>query len=270
MIINAVQRTTREGRTVYKPLRPFFNPSEFSVEVLDFTTAKDFVCKYHYAKSVPAARRSFGLFQKSELVGVAIYSHPVNDLTITNTLLCDRATDGLELGRLILLDSALSNSESYFCAENHRRLRREGFAGVVSFADDTPRTSEDGKISFKGHLGIVYRALNSALTGRGTPRTLRLLPDGTVFSDRTAQKIRAGEVGHEYGARILESYGATAYPENFEERKTWLKFWLDRLTRKLRHPGNLRYAWSFSKKVQLKSLPYPQYRFSDRQLALNF
>ena len=60
MIINAVQRTTRSGKTVYKPLRPFFDRSEFSVEALDFTTAKDFVCKYHYAKSVPATRRSFG------------------------------------------------------------------------------------------------------------------------------------------------------------------------------------------------------------------
>ncbi|HLM62222.1 MAG TPA: hypothetical protein VK308_15565 [Pyrinomonadaceae bacterium] len=270
MIINAVQRTTREGRTVYKPLRDYFNPREFAVEKIDFNTAKDFVCKFHYAKSVGAVRRSFGLFRKSELVGVAIYAHPVNDLTITNTLRCDRPTDGVELNRLVLLDEILSNAESFFVAEAHRRLKREGFAGVVSFADDTPRTSEDGETSFRGHLGICYRAGNAALTGRGTPRTLRLLPDGTVFSDRTAQKIRASEPGHEYGARILESFGASGYPEEIEARKVWLKFWLDRITRKLKHPGNLRYAWSFSKKVQLKSLPYPQYRFSDRQLALNF
>lgn len=270
MITNAVQRYTRPGRAVYRPVRDYFNRSEFSVESLDFTSAKEFVCKWHYSHSISAARRNFGLFQNNKLVGAAIYAHPMNDLTITNALSCERASDGLELSRVVLLDECGSNAESFFIGECHRRLKKENFAGIVSFSDDVARLLPSGEISRRGHVGIFFQALGGAFTGRGTPRTLKLLPDGTVFSDRTAQKIRAGERSWEYGSRILESFGASECPANFEERKIWLTTWQDRLTRKLSHPGNLRYVWSFSQQQTLKSLPYPKIRFSDVQMALNF
>lgn len=151
-----------------------------------------------------------------------------------------------------------------------RRLRREGFCGVVSFSDDVPRLSGDGKIVHAGHLGIVCQALGAAFLNRGTPAKLYLLPDGTVFSNRTISKIRAGDTGWRYGANILEGFGAAECPSDYELRRHWLDFWLSRLTRRLSYPGNLKYAWSFSRTIKLRSFPYPKVRVNGRQGTLNF
>lgn len=37
-----------------------------------------------------------------------------------------------------------------------------------------------------GHVGVVYQALGAVYTGRGTARTLWLLPDGTSVIARSA------------------------------------------------------------------------------------
>jgi hypothetical protein len=42
--------------------------------------------------------------------------------------------------------------------------------------------------------GTVYQAL-TRFVGRSAARTPRLLPDGTILSDRTVQKLRAEEPG---------------------------------------------------------------------------
>lgn len=270
MITNFTQRWTPEKKPVYQPLRPFFNPRTFEVATIDERTAKEFVVKYHYSSSFPASRRRFGLFEKGELVGVAVYSHPMSEKTITNVFGCEKAADGLELGRLVLLDSVLSNAESWFVAECHRRLRREGFCGIVSFSDDMPRTAIDGTITHVGHLGTVYQSLNASFLHRSLPVKLHLLPDGTIFSTRAISKIRGGEVGWEYASRILESFGASECPGECELRKQWLRFWLEKLSRRVNHPGNLKYAWSFCKKINLKSFPYPKIRFCDVQPSLAF
>ena len=240
-------------------------------------TAKEFVVKHHYSASLPACRRRFGLFQKGELVGAAIFSHPVNNRTITRTFNCASANSGLELGRLILLDetsrgeSVAFNSESWFIARCRENLVQENsFAGFVAFSDDVKRTKANGEICFNGHLGIVYAAISAAFLGRGSRTKLHLLPDGKTLNARTISKIRNGESGWQYGARILESFGAETCPSGDEngERGEWLKIWLARLTRPLNHPGNLRFAVSFTKAVKFKSLPYPRIRFSDVQREL--
>ncbi len=61
-----------------------------------------------------------------------------------------------------------------------------GVRGLVMFSDPLPRTRADGAVVMPGHVGTIYQAANSVYTGRSTPRTLTLLPDGTVFSDRAA------------------------------------------------------------------------------------
>lgn len=37
-----------------------------------------------------------------------------------------------------------------------------------------------------GHTGTIYAASNAVLTGRATPRTITVLPDGRTLSARTA------------------------------------------------------------------------------------
>ena len=88
---------------------------------------------------------------------------------------------------------------------------------------------------------------------------MRLLPDGTVLNDRAIQKIRAGERGWQYAAALLEKFGAA--PPPVEERTEWLASWLARLTRRLRHSGNYKYAWAIARDARRflpASLPYPK------------
>lgn len=207
---------------------------------------------------------------RSAFTDISDYSHPMSDLVITNVFGCERGSGGLEFGRLVLEDSVPANAESFFVAECHRRLRREGFCGVVSFSDDVPRRTVNGDVVHIGRLGYVHQALGAAFLNRGTPSKLYLLPDGTVIFNRALSKIRADESAWEYSGGILRSFGASVSPADFEERREWLSFWLDRLTRRLHHPGNLRRAWLFLSKVRLRSFPYPKIRFTDVQRCLDF
>ena len=152
-----------------------------------------------------------------------------------------------------------ANGESWFLARAFECLRRKGLAGVVSFSDPVPRTKMDGTIIHRGHFGICYQATSATFLGRTEPRTVRLLPDGTVLNDRAIQKIRAGEQGWQYAAALLEKFGAA--PPPIEERTEWLASWLARLTRRLRHSGNYKYAWAIApdaRRFLPASLPYPK------------
>lgn len=262
MIIEATQRW-RNGKSRFIPIREPFNPREFEVAEIREAAAKEMILTHHYLKSFPASRRRFGLFLHAKLVGVAVFSQPTNNLTITNVFNCQPA-DGLELGRFLLLDEIGFNAESWFLARCREVLRRE-YVGVVMFSDDQCRLDERGEKVFAGHLGKIYASTGSTFLGRGTPRVLRLLPDGTTFNDRTISKIRKNESGCQYAAGILERFGAAPLPEDPSERPAWLTLWLNRLTRPLKHTGCLKYAWSFSKSVQLVGLPYPKIKIGDLQ-----
>jgi hypothetical protein len=85
-----------------------------------------------------------------------------------------------------------------------------------------------------------------------------LFADGRVFSARAAQKIRTGEQGWRYSAQLLIDAGAPA-PDG--DTRGWLRTWLPRVTRAIRHPGNHRYAWALDRGRRGQppnSLPYPK------------
>jgi hypothetical protein len=113
---------------------------------------------------------------------------------------------------------------------------------------------------FGGHVGPIYQAHNGLDLGRGTPRTLTLLPDGSVLSDRAQQKVRSAERGVAYAVRRLVVCGAVP-PVSYEPAllRPWLQEWRTRLCRLVRHRGNHKYAWALSRRVQLpRGLPYPK------------
>lgn len=269
MFIEKTQRW-RNGKSIFIPPSNCVNTRLLEVAPIDEQSAKTFVCSNHYSSSYPSARRRFGLFERGKLVGAAIFSHPVNDLTITNVFRVEKASSGLELGRFVLLDEVGFNAESWFVSRCREHLAKEGFAGFVMFSDDVQRTDANGNITFKGHLGKIYESAGMSFLGRGTPTKLHLLPDGTTLNKRTISKIRNGESGWRYAAEILESFGAETCPEDAEDRKLWLGEWLTRLTRPLRHPGCLKFGWSFRKNFRLPSLPYPKIRIGDLQQKLIF
>lgn len=256
MIADANQRW-REGRHSYRPKGEPIKTSEYDIAPIGFAEAKAFVTRHHYSRSFPASRFRFGLFHRGELVGAAVFSVPCRDIVLTSVF-PGEATASVELGRLVLLDAVPGNGESHFVARCYELLRREGLVGVVSFSDPVSRTTSDGETIFAGHYGCVYQALNACYLGRGKGRLLRLLPDGSVLSDRAISKIRSREKGWEYASRLLESHGAQPLGPSDDER-AWLRTWIPRLTRPLRHGGNHKYAWALDRRARRflpPSLPY--------------
>jgi hypothetical protein len=253
----------RLRRSLYRPANEVINIREYEVIAIPGDRdAKAFVEQHHYSQSYPAARFRFGLYHHDQLVGVAIFSHPCNDSVLTKVFPWP-AVMATELGRFVLLDRVPADGESFFLGRCFHLLRHEELVGVVAFSDPVPRRTIEGGVVHPGHIGTIYQALNGSYLGRGTPRTLRLLPDGSVLSERAIQKIRRHERGFAYACAILERWGATPFSGDAE---SWLREWLPRLTRTLHHPGNHKYAWGLHKtaiKMLPKSLPYARSKTND-------
>jgi hypothetical protein len=234
-------------------------PGRDVAEMPDDGLAKAFVLGHHYSGSYPAARWRFGLFRRGLLQSVAVFSHPCNDRVLTGVF-PGPATDSVELGRFVLLDEVPGNGETWFLGRCFALLRREGLAGVVAFADPCRRRNRQGEPVFGGHVGILYQAFNAVYLGRGTPRTLTLLPDGGVLSDRAQQKVRSADRGVGYAVRQLVACGAEPPPSHDPAcLAAWLRGWKARLCRSVRHRGNHKYAWAVGRRVRLPpGLPYPK------------
>jgi hypothetical protein len=262
-LLLGVQRW-RERRDSYRPAGEVIDTSAYAVAPIagdsSDNIARAFVLRHHYLGSYPSARRRFGLYRAGELVGVAVFSHPSNNRTLTNVF-PGEATDSIELGRFVLLDGVPGNGETWFLARAFEHLRAEGFRGVVSFSDPFPRTTADGRVVHPGHVGTIYQAFNGRFLGRAKADTLRLFADGVSLNGRALAKLRAGVRGRNYVAELLESHGATARPDDPAELVAWCEAWLPKLTRPMRHPGNFKYAWALDRREhkRLASVaPYPK------------
>jgi hypothetical protein len=260
LAIPFAQRWT-ERRESWQTIEPF-DPSRYEVAPLDQAEARAFVERHHYSGTFPAARFSFGVYRAGHLVGCAVYSVPVNQRSISNFLPVEPA-QGVELGRLVLVDEVPGNAESWFVARTFRTLHQEhGIRGVLSFSDPMARTSPAGDVITPGHVGIVYQALSATYAGTGTPRTLHFLNQtGQVFSARTMQKIRAGERGWRGALDTLRQAGARAYSEG-EDRAEYMAEVLRSIATTRPHPGNHRYIWGLdrhTKRALPPSLPYPRH-----------
>lgn len=258
MITDVSQRCTSR-RTRFVVPSDVFAPQHYEVaSIPDDATARAFVLQHHYSASYPAARFRFGLYWGGLLVGVVVFSVPMNDAVLA--CIPGEPAERAELGRLVLLDRVPFNAETWTIARCFELLRRAGLVGVVSFSDPVVRTSMDGSTVFPGHVGQIYQASNAVYLGRGRGGALRLLPDGTVLSARAISKIRCRDRGVRYAAARLERHGAAPLRAD-EDPAAWLATWLPRLTRPLRHPGNHKYAFPLDRRVRKHippSLPYPR------------
>lgn len=246
--MTAVNQRWRERRDSYRPAGEVINTLRYEVAEIagegSDSIARAFIERHHYSGAYVAARRRFGLYRAGELAGVAVFS----------------VEEGLELGRFVLLDSVPGNGETWFLGRSFELLHREGFFGVVSFADSESRTRLDGSVVFPGHIGTIYQAHNALYRGRASPATLRLLPDGRVFSNVAQGKIRRRECGWRYAVEQLVAFGAPR-PAESDDLRAWLTTWRELLTRPLRHPGNHKYVWALAKRDRRHlpaGLPYPK------------
>lgn len=252
----------RDRRETYRPAEPIdtrrYEVVELSGPGAD-GKAEGFVCRHHYSASYVAARFRFALYCGDELVGMAVFSQPVNDRTLTNVFGPIARTDAAELGRFVLLDEVPGNGESWFIARCFELLRPR-LCGVVSFSDPFPRDTLDGRLVHPGHVGTIYQATNGVYLGRGARNTLYLLPDASALNGRTLQKIRDRDRGASGTLERMVAFGARPL-EPDEDASAWLARELPRVARRRRHPGNHRYAWAFARSMRRclrPAAPYPK------------
>lgn len=104
----------------------------------------------HYHKSIGIFWEGFGLYDGSQLVGVACYGQP--SPAIQSHAFKDRDFRLYELTRLVV-DRGIKNAASFLIGQSLKLLSQKPCA-VISYADEA-----------HGHVGIVYQATNWLYTG---------------------------------------------------------------------------------------------------------
>jgi hypothetical protein len=276
MITTRSQRW-RDRRSRWVPAASEIDPRDYAVDVIDTVRqATPFVLQHHYARSMPVTRLSVGLFRNgtgghSELAGVCVFSHPVNDASVPKSAGLTIARSACDLGRLILLDDTGGNAETWLLSRAFRILRREKpeIISVISYADPIRRIDAQGHVYMPGHVGSIYAVMGSRYTGRSSPRTDLIMPDGRPISGRAISKIRTGECGQRYAADQLAAAGARSRRHG-ESGADWLAD-LERteFLRRRRHPGNHVYLFPLTKAARIAAgkVPSLSYPILDRRAA---
>ena len=251
----------RQHRTSYRPKVEPIDTSKYGVEEMPEMDAKSFVCTHHYSASYPPARRRMGLYRAGDgLVGVAVFSVPCQIRTIPCYAPNLDPSEGVELGRFVLLDDVPANGETWFLSRAFKLLRKSApeLKAVLSYADPIPRTTPDGLVK-PGHIGTIYQAYNGKYLGRSGRSTHHFAPNGEFVSRRALSKIRQGERGGDGAYRSLVRCGAPTIRHGENGVSYVSRLTNDGLLRKVRHPGNHVYIWTLDKGVQTKSqLGYPK------------
>lgn len=252
--MTACQRWTDRHQSWRHTSEGGFDPALYAVEAIDEATAKGYVKAHHYSGTYPASAQRYGLLAGGELLGVCVLSIPVQTRALSIPFPdLEPLVESLELGRLVLADEVPANAESWMIARVFEHAAARGVRGIVSFSDPVPRRI-GAEMVFPGHIGTIYQASNAVYCGRGTARSLVLLPDGTVLNDRAMQKVRRQDQGHEYVERNLIRLGARA-PRAGEDMTAWLWAALDDLgVTRLRHRGNHRYCFRIGTRSQRRAV----------------
>lgn len=265
MIVSHVQRWT-ERRASRRPAGELIRPSAYDVApIASAAVARAFVARHHYSASASSTAHRYGLYCRGDLVGVALLGPPASMAAHRAVFPTLTIREAVTLGRFVLLDCVPGNGESWFVARCFELLRAAGIVAVESCADPEPRIAASGKVVLRGHAGTIYQATNGHYIGRTNPSTLRLLPDGTCYSNRTSGKLAQGDIGRRYAAAQLERWGADPLRDG-EDALAWLRRWRGQLTRPMRHRGNHRYLWCLDSRRRRAVLsaprqPYPKLEF---------
>jgi hypothetical protein len=169
------QRRKVETVTLNYAVKELFDPGDWV----------PFLLRRHYAKRRVGARRAFGLFLGTKLVGVVLFSVPAGSTLAASICGPEYADRVLELSRLSVPRRS-PNAASYLIGQ---ALRMLGDAVVVSFAD-----------AGVGHIGTVYQATNWLYTGRSAvtyhyhhPVTGRLIAKTRRHIDVKAARLGLAE-----------------------------------------------------------------------------
>ncbi len=249
-LFSACQRWSQR-RTSYRPAGEPFDPSRYSVEIIEYMDGKRFIERNHYAASYVASRLQIGMwhkpspFEAAQLAGVIAFSVPIQNMEIPSWFAGVPARHGVEIGRLALLDHVPGNGETFMLGRAFRLLRRTlpEVRAVLSYADPMERHDADGRLFKLGHRGTIYAAFSGTFLGRSTARRLILARDGRCLNERTLCKVRHGEQGAGYAERMMVAMGAP--PRRLhEDGALYVKRALcSGAFRSVLHPGNYAFGW---------------------------
>lgn len=274
-LFSACQRWNQR-RTSYRPAGEPLDPSRYGVEIIGYTEAKRFIERNHYSASYVASRLQVGLwhkaspFQAAQLAGVIAFSVPIQNSVIPAWFAGVPAREGVEIGRLALLDHVPGNGETFMLGRAFRLLRRAlpEVQAVISYADPMERHDADGRVFKLSHKGTIYAAFSGTFLGRSSARTLILARDGRCLNERTLSKVRNGEQGAGYAERMMVSMGAP--PRRLhEDGAAYVLRALDAGGfRRVRHPGNYAFGWWTGRRSESPlpprgASPYPREVCSD-------
>lgn len=149
------------------------------------------------------------------------------------TLLCIlkiRVNNVTELHRLVVLDNAPTNTESWFIVRALRGLKeyRPNIWAVLSFADTT-----------EGHNGTIYQATNALYTGMSSRARFYRGTEGRLRHPRQS--------GHNVTPAEAKEKGWTSEMREAKHRYLFLT------------PDDKRHKKVLIKLLKLSSLPYPNH-----------
>lgn len=273
--MTACQRWTERTPSWRHTSQGGFNPARYDVAEIAEAQARDFVLAHHYSQAWPSAMIRYGLFDGGDLVGAIVIGTPMGNNVLTlpfPNLVPNR--ESAELSRLVLLDAVPGNAESWFATRafelaalprvNSKGEDMPGLRGIVAFSDPVARVV-NGRQVMPGHVGTIYQAKNAVYTGTASPRSLKMLPDGSVFSARAKSKITGGERGAAGAIAQLVSRGASPLLPG-QDVNAWLRAALQQVGAKnVRQRGVHRYVFRIGDKtsrrgvvIGLPSKPYPK------------
>lgn len=247
----------RERRHRHRPHGEPFLTGRHGVEIIEETEGRPFVEREHYSGTWVAARLSVGLYRcpraylpgrlgRAELVGVCVFSVPMQPRSITRYAPTLDPSHGVELGRLVLLPHVEGNAESWFVRRALTLLARAkpDVRAVISYSDPILRRRADGTAVLPGHTGGIYQALGARYFGRSSAAWKILGPDGQNVCDRSKNKFRNLEVG---GNGFYERFRAMGAPVIRHGEST--QAYIDRALVEgpfvtFKHPGNHTFGWS--------------------------
>jgi len=168
-----------------------------SVRPVCFSEARVFVEEHHYAKGMhngPTAL--FGLFDGSLLLGVCAFATPCSEAVRSSVFGEAHRSRVTELHRVVLLDGAPHNAESFFVSRALRSLKHEkpGLWAVVSYADTA-----------HGHVGTIYQSTNLWYAGKAKSAQCYRDQEGRIRHRRQCGRNITTEEATERGWSVLRS-----------------------------------------------------------------
>ena len=147
---------------------------DYTIRKISYNDTKPFILNIHYAKRMPSITYAFGLFYKSDLVGVISYGSPASPTLCNSIAGPDYKSKVIELNRLVLKYNK-KNEASFLVSQSFKLLPKPTI--IVSFADTN-----------QGHTGYIYQATNFIYTGQ-TGESYQLVDSG-------GQEFHFRNIGH--------------------------------------------------------------------------